>query len=264
MISLIIPCYNEEDYITNLLKSIEKQTLSKSLFEVIIVDNGSKDETYKRVTRFMESSEINIKLISEPVMGVSRARNTGASHAEHDILVFLDADNLISDLFLEKLFSKFTDTSIGAATIKTLAEEKSIIGRSVFVILDLIKYYMGRPFGKSIIRKRIFNLSGGFNESIALGENPELLIRIKQICLRENQKFIHFTEPIRCSLRRFNEVGYVSVLSKWVLPYIGLWGSSYRTMSEIQKIKNQETHNLFSSSDQSYLSSEVGPVTSHQ
>ena len=40
MISLIIPCYNEEDYITKLLKSIEKQTLSKSLFEVIIVDNG--------------------------------------------------------------------------------------------------------------------------------------------------------------------------------------------------------------------------------
>lgn len=74
----------------------------------------------------MKCSEINIKLISEPVMGVSRARNTGASHADHEILVFLDADNLISDLFLETVFYKFTDTSIGAATIKTLAEQNSI------------------------------------------------------------------------------------------------------------------------------------------
>lgn len=242
MISLIIPCYNEEDYITKLLNSLEKQTLSKYLFEIIIVDNGSKDETSEKVIRFMKSSKMDIKLIIEPVMGVSRARNTGASHANYDILIFLDADNLISDFFLEKVFSKFTDTSIGAATIKTLAEQNSIIGCLVFVILDMIKYYIRRPFGKSIIRKRIFNLSGGFNESIALGENPELLIRIKKICSNEGKKFIHITESITCSLRRFNELGYISVLSKWFLAYIGLWGSSYKTMSEIQEIGNQDTH----------------------
>lgn len=243
MISLIIPCYNEEDYITKLLNSLEKQSLSKSLFEVIIVDNNSKDKTYEKVARFMKTSAMNIKLIAEPVTGVSRARNTGATHARHEILIFLDADNLVSESFLETVSDKFADSSIGASTIKTLAEETSLIGRYVFLSLDMIKYYLGRPFGKSIIRKRIFNLSGGFNENVALGENPELLIRIKKICLGKNKKFIHLTEPITCSLRRFDEVGYISVLSKWFPPYIGLWGTSYRTMSDIQKINHQDAMN---------------------
>lgn len=246
MISLIIPCHNEEKYITTLLSSVEKQSLSKSFFEVIIVDNGSNDETYEIVSLFMNVSTMNMKLISEPVMGVSRARNTGARHADHEVLIFLDADNVIPQTFLATVVDKFMDASIGAATIQTLAEENRIIGRFVFWALDKIKAYLGRPFGKSIIRKRLFHRIGGFNENIALGENAELLLRIKQICLREHQQFIHLAEPITCSLRRFDAVGYISVLSKWFPAYLGVWKTSYRTMSDIQKKKHhQKERKLF-------------------
>ena len=92
------------------------------------------------------------------------------------------------------------------------------------------------------MRKDIFKLSGGFNDSIQLGENVDLLIRVKKICTIKSKKFLHFTEPITCSLRRFNESGYFSVLLKWFMAYIGFWKQSYKTMEELRQINKDIYH----------------------
>jgi len=235
MFSIIVPCHNEEDYIPLLLKSLEEQILNKKYFEIIIVDNASTDNTKKIVLLIASKSNLNIKLIEEPSLGVSKARNTGAQYANYNILIFLDADNTVSNLFLQNVLYIFNNSSIGASTIKTLAEPTSIKGTYVFIVLEVFKRLLKRPFGKSIVRKEIFELSGGYNEDIKLGENVEFLIRIKHVCTKEKKQFIHCMETINCSLRRFDKLGYIKILSRWLFAYLGYWKMSYQTLPEINK-----------------------------
>ncbi len=99
-VSVIIPVYNEANYITSCLKSLEKQTLQD--FEIIVVDDGSSDGTEKRVKDFMLKSS-NLKLLTQNHMGAGAARNLGASVALGDILVFVDGDMTFEKHFLKNL-----------------------------------------------------------------------------------------------------------------------------------------------------------------
>lgn len=97
-ISVIIPYYNSRKTMLHVLKSIELQNLSPaelSQVEVIVVDDGWNDDI-KEITSNNNYS-FNLKIISyKNNKGRSGARNTGAKNAKHNILLFLDADNILS------------------------------------------------------------------------------------------------------------------------------------------------------------------------
>ena len=88
---VIIPAFNEADYLPSTLEAIQRA--SEHLrgradvdVEVIVVDNNSTDET-AAIAEAMGAT-----VVGEPVQGIGRARNRGASVAEGDVLVFVDAD----------------------------------------------------------------------------------------------------------------------------------------------------------------------------
>jgi glycosyltransferase involved in cell wall biosynthesis len=230
-ISIVIPCHNEEKYITRLLLALEVQSFNKNYFEVIIVDNGCTDGTLSAVWSYAFNTELDLAIVHEETLGVSRARNVGAKLAAAPLIVFLDADNLIPIKFVEDLIKNAGQTSAG--TIRTLAEENDIIGKLVFWCLEIIKISFGRPFGKSFVPKSVFNAVGGFNEKIALGENVEFLRNVKSACRKEGLKFIHFPVAITCSLRRFKKTGYFKVLLRWLPAYLGSYSQNYATMSSL-------------------------------
>lgn len=97
-ISIIIPYYKGEDYITETLKSVYHQTYQD--FEVIIVNDGSE----RAALDLIETNEAfkNLKIIHQENQGQSSARNNGVKSATGKYILFLDCDDLIDKTFLEK------------------------------------------------------------------------------------------------------------------------------------------------------------------
>ena len=98
LVSVIIPCYNGEDYIENTIKSVLSQ--SYSYIQLIIVNDGSTDKTELIISQYLNTA--NIDFFSKKNEGVSVARNFGLTHATGEYVLFLDADDLLEPDFLKK------------------------------------------------------------------------------------------------------------------------------------------------------------------
>ncbi|MGI8668594.1 MAG: glycosyltransferase family 2 protein, partial [Aridibacter sp.] len=96
LVSVIIPAYNAEQFISQTIESVLGQTLKD--FEIVVVDDGSTDET----AGIAESYGAPVRCIRKTNGGVSRARNTGIEHAVGKYIAFLDADDLWEPTKLEK------------------------------------------------------------------------------------------------------------------------------------------------------------------
>lgn len=99
-ISVIIPVYNEEKEILSCLESLGKQTFTD--FEIIIVDDGSTDDTVKEIKNLQKIVQ-SIKLLQRRHEGPALARNLGALKAKGKVLVFVDADMSFDENFLKEL-----------------------------------------------------------------------------------------------------------------------------------------------------------------
>lgn len=108
-VSVIIPVYNEEDYLADCLKSIDNQTMKP--YEVIVVDNNSTDKTVKIAEKYKF-----VRLITEPKQGVLFARTTGFNAAKGDIIGRIDADTRLEPNWIEKVITEFEDPDLAGVT----------------------------------------------------------------------------------------------------------------------------------------------------
>ena len=100
-ISIVIPCYNCKDLIGETLDSLEKQTYKD--FEVICVNDGSKDETLAYLNEQSKVRNLDMKVVDKENGGVSSARNNGIDASTGKYLLFLDADDVYNKYFVEKV-----------------------------------------------------------------------------------------------------------------------------------------------------------------
>lgn len=107
-ISVVLPVYNCEKYVTRSIYSVLKQTYSN--WELIIVNDGSKDSSEKLILELVKM-DTRIKFINQENRGVSVARNKGMEVATGDILMFLDADDWFEDSAFETVIDNW-DASI--------------------------------------------------------------------------------------------------------------------------------------------------------
>ena len=111
MISVIIPTYNRSEFLFNTLKSISEQSLSKDLFEIIIVDNNSSDDTQKIISHY-KNQFVYYKSIFEPQPGLHVGRHKGMKEAKFENLVFADDDIEALPSWLESISNAFEDKNI--------------------------------------------------------------------------------------------------------------------------------------------------------
>lgn len=102
VISVIIPVYNTGLYLEECLDSIVKQNFKD--FEVICIDDGSSDNSLEILKNYEERYD-NFKILAQPNMGVSHARNKGLQHAKGEYIAFLDSDDFIKPNYLEVLYN---------------------------------------------------------------------------------------------------------------------------------------------------------------
>jgi glycosyltransferase involved in cell wall biosynthesis len=107
-ISVVVPVLNGAETVGACLTSLERQDYPASRREIIVVDNGSSDQTAE-IVRAHE-----VRYMVEPQRGTSRARNRGIEACEGEIVAFTDADCLPSTSWLRELVGVFGDSGIGA------------------------------------------------------------------------------------------------------------------------------------------------------
>lgn len=103
MISIIIPAYNAQKYIERSVNSCLKQDYLD--IEIIIVDDGSKDETLN-ISRKLQKENSKIRILEKQNSGVSAARNLGIQFAKGEYILFLDADDYLEFDFCSKMISR--------------------------------------------------------------------------------------------------------------------------------------------------------------
>lgn len=140
-LSVIIPTRNRCEYLKDVLESLGKQTLEISVFEVVVVDNGSTDDTLSVVKDFRDKLP-NLVYVYEEKPGLHEGRHAGYRIANSDILVYADDDIIAFPTWLEGILESFEDDSVVLVGGKNLPKYEAT---PPFWILE--KWYELCPFG---------------------------------------------------------------------------------------------------------------------
>lgn len=198
-LSIIIPTYNEEEYLPIILKSIKSQRFND--YEIIVADANSCDNTLKIAKNY------DCTIVQGGMPGVGR--NNGAKVAKGEILLFLDSDLELTENYLEEVIEEFEreQLAIGITQINPLSEKTRDK-----ILHDLANWFMIafekiKPHGAGcygIIAKRsLHEKYHGFNENLSFGEDTDYIER-----LAKNNKFKVLRNPvINVSTRRLEEEG---------------------------------------------------------
>lgn len=116
MVSVIVPIYNSQEYLNDLVNSLSAQSYSN--FEVIFVNDGSTDDSLNLLKILLENKQFENNVITIPNQGPSNARNIGINYASGEYLIFIDSDDYLSKYFIEKLVIGIEEENYDAACCK--------------------------------------------------------------------------------------------------------------------------------------------------
>ncbi|MBU1006040.1 MAG: glycosyltransferase [Candidatus Omnitrophica bacterium] len=106
LISVIIPTYNKKSLLLKTLKCLERQTLPKNLYEILIIDDGSTDGTDGQIKKYAGENK-NVKYFKKPHSGPGDSRNLGLKHARGEIIAFTDDDCVVPGKWLTNIRNSF-------------------------------------------------------------------------------------------------------------------------------------------------------------
>jgi len=183
-VSVVIPAHNYAHYLPSAIDSILAQVHTN--LEVIVVDDGSADNTREVVSSYVDP---RVRYIWQENAGLSAARNTGIRHARMKYVGFLDADDRWLPGFLESVMAQFAKLGGSFAAIASVSDRIDEHGKLLpgpkfsydcereFTVRDFIM--RNRPLSSSIvIRSEVFEECGYFDTSLRSSEDRDMWIRI--------------------------------------------------------------------------------------
>ena len=205
-LTIIVPAFNEEAYLASTLDSAQASAAhlrarSDVAIDTIVVDNKSNDET-AAVARSKGAT-----VVYEPVQGIAQARNTGARHAEGDVLVFVDADVFMPHTLLDAVHAAMSDPTCvgGAVDVEYRPRRMSI--RVYLRAWRLLGNLLGMAQGATqFCRRSVFEQVGGYDERAWIGEDVDFFWDLKKFAKRTNREVRLIRSPrVRPSCRRFEK-----------------------------------------------------------
>ncbi|MFB0543500.1 MAG: glycosyltransferase [Candidatus Bathyarchaeia archaeon] len=220
MISIIIPTLNEEENLEQCLRAILSQTFKD--FEVFIVDGESKDGTVE-IARKCGVRVFEVKKRRPHDVGF--ARNEGTRFAKGDILVFLDADTILSRNCLEVLDKYFREPDVIGVSFKTLPLKGNGLEHFLYNCNNVLKSFSHRISAYQLsyfsclgYRREPFQKVGGFREDLYSCEDLDLARRLGKLGrFILTDEAICLTSPRR--LRRWSIKGYLTKYIKFLTQY---------------------------------------------
>jgi len=220
MISIIIPTLNEGKTLELCFKSLLNQTYKD--FEVFIIDGGSKDMTLAIAKKYgIDVVEVNKRRPHD----VSFAKNEGMKTSKGDILIFLDADVLLSQNCLDIVNKFFQDPEVIGVGCRTLPFNGNSIEYLMYncnnllsSICNRIRRYEMSYFSCLGYRRNLFLKVGGFREDLHACEDMDLTRRLSKFGrFVFTNEALCFTSPRR--LRQWSYPGYVIKYLKYLSQY---------------------------------------------
>lgn len=211
LVSIIIPCKNEEAYIGKLLDSLVLQNLT-NIYEIIIADAGSTDSTLSIIQNYKDKLH-NLKVIDGGLPSVGR--NLGAMASEGSILLFIDADAYFKDKnIIKHSFRKFRKKKLELLGCLLNIEHNFFVRLIYFFCNGIIRMSkLDKPFVVGtyfmINRDKFFEL-GGFDEELMHCEDYFLSKEIKIKNFSIVNKYVYTDD------RRFKKMGYLNMVTYFV------------------------------------------------
>ncbi len=205
-VSVVTPTLNEERDLPQLLSSLKKQTFRD--FEIIVADAGSKDRTRQI------AEEYGARVVDGGMPGVGR--NRGAAVAQGEYLFFFDADVILPEDFIAKAVQEMDENYVDLATCVFYPQSDLRLDKLLFAFANLaVKMNAnGNPRAAGFcifITKRLFDRVGGFDESLRLAEDHDLVERAAQF----RPLYILKSTSIKVSVRRLEKEGRFSLIQKY-------------------------------------------------
>lgn len=187
LVSVIMPTHDRAGLVVQAAQSVIAQTVPD--WELIVVDDGSTDDSVERLEALAES---RLKLIREPHIGnVARLRNTGVAASRGDHIAFLDSDDLWLPSKLElqlKALSGSTeawcyaDHELVSANGERLPLRAGRFGPiSGYIARDLMLDRTAASINTWLVPRKLFDRAGGFDESLTMREDLDLLLRLAEL-----------------------------------------------------------------------------------
>jgi glycosyltransferase involved in cell wall biosynthesis len=216
MISVVIPCYNEEKLITKCLDALVSQQTSQQ-FEVILVNNNSTDRTIDIAKTY--KNKLDLTIVLEKQKGRGAARKKGFQEAKGDIILSTDADSVVPPAWIDQLTNvlKKSDAVAVTGTCRITGCERLntlIFNFSFPLFMRIYKLVFGHYWLSGFnfgIYKKAYEKAGGFNPRLNFQEDMDLSFKVSRI---GGIKLISHT-PVLFSGRRFQKG-----LLKGGLPYM--------------------------------------------
>lgn len=219
-LSIVVCCYNRQDLILYALESLYNQTLSKELYEVIVIDNNSTDKSFKIIEEYIKDKKY-FRLYLEMNQGLSFSRNKGYKEASGKYVAYIDDDARANQDWAEKILYDF----------KNITPQPDVVGGKILPIFEgkppnwILNDFENRSWGENktflsyklakfgfsgsnmIFRKEILEEYNGFSTNfgivggkLRMGEDTEFFFRItrkyKNIFYDPELAVYHWT-PVR-------------------------------------------------------------------
>lgn len=227
-LAIIIPTLNEEHFIGYLLDSIAHQSVLPK--EVVVIDAYSRDKTVAEI-RKRQKSMPQLKVFRIPRYTISRQRNFGAKETSAPHLLFLDADTELRGkdvlkMYYKKILKKKPDLAIATNKPSTEHWKDEVYFRAMDWIFKISKpiWPMATCMNMYMNRKA-FEAIGGFDDSIAVGEDLEIVHRL----VKMGGKYSIISDPkVHTSPRRFEKEGRIRFALKSAKSFIRIVRKGYR------------------------------------
>lgn len=190
-VTILIPVYNEAEYIGGCLKSICKLDYPTKKLEVLVIDDGSTDHTVKIAQSYKKNKQkIKIKIIKKQNTGKADTLNYGIKLAKNELIATLDGDSYVSPYSLKRMLSYFDSEDVGAVAsavkVKKAANIIEEVQRIEYLfaifsrkIMNFICSVQVTPGPFSIFKKSVLVQIGGFDTK-SLVEDQEIALKMQK------------------------------------------------------------------------------------
>ncbi len=241
-LSIVISTYNNATSLVRTIESVACQDADRSLWECVVVNNASTDDTQSRVEELIKRYDnINLRLVDEPQQGLSQARNRGIAESKGDFIAFIDDDETVNEGFVTAYIDLFLNHGAFAAAgaVKACYDngrpkwmskytEQMIanpieLGNQIVTITSNIT-----PAGGNMaFNREIFNLYGGFDTELGRkgnellgGEENDIFERIRNLGERvfyaPNAIVYHHIGERKLTREYFDKLSYGVGVSKYI------------------------------------------------